>query len=269
MKSAKTNWVGLAAAPFGPKRPKLEEARAVLAPWFARMREATDEGARDELVREAWECCASEGLIPLEWLSSDRRWLRVHEAFVRTDRDRTLDFSDTRSTTLIDHPPSLEACLAMASDAAGVLAAEELWRFVFTALQAWRPKRWATKHVVWRIDGGGPETSSTLMDVYSSPSQQLPYATLGLAGERAFAAALGKRAPSGWPLFIARLARASAYLDELAAAKVTRLAIDGKDAPMLDEDSPFARAAELFAMGYGVEWSARHEHLRLVAMPVR
>jgi len=104
VKSVKTNWAGLAAAPFNPKRPRLEEARTVLAPWFARMRAVTDEGARDELVREAWECCASEGLISLDWLSSDRRWLRVHAEHAREQRDQTLDLTDPSSTSLIDQP---------------------------------------------------------------------------------------------------------------------------------------------------------------------
>lgn len=241
----------------------------MLAPWSERFRAASDESARDEIVREAWECCASEELVPVEWLSSDRRWLRVNPALVRAAKDGTLSFLAAESTELIDHPPTIEACLAMASDARGVLAAEELWRFVLTALRAWKPMVPALPVPVWRIDGLAPEISTGLMEVYAAPKQQLPYERLGLEGERAFSGALGKRAPTGWPLFIARLARSSAYFDELISAKVTAISIDGLEVTVIDADSPFHRAAELFAMGYGIEWSSGSQQLRLVAMPVR
>jgi hypothetical protein len=265
---AKTDWTGLAATPFRPKRRRLAEAKSALAPWFARAKGEQDAGAIEELVREAWESCASAGLVPLEWLSSDRRWLHIDRALAPPSPDGTLSLKDRRALRVLDHPPSLEACLAMASDAEGVLAAEELCRFVRDALSAWLPLGFVQNPVLWRVDSQPPESGAGLMDVYSAYRQPLEYQTLGLAGERAFAAALGSRAPSGWPLFIARLARNSAYFDRIVTSDSTAINIDGRDAPMREAPSPFARAAELFAMGYGVERSVHHQQIRLLAAPV-
>lgn len=264
----KTDWTGLAATPFRPKRRRLAEAKSALAPWFARAKDEQDAGAIEELVREGWESCASAGLVPLEWLSSDRRWVHIDRALAPQAQDGTLSIENGNALRVLDHPPSLGACLAMASDAEGVLAAEEVWRFVSDALSVWLPLGLERQTILWRVDSHPPESGAGLMDVYSAYRQPLEYQTLGLAGERAFAAALGSRAPSGWPLFIARLARNSAYFDRLIASETTAISIDGRDVPKRDAPSPFSRAAELFAMGYGVERSVRHRQVRLLAVPV-
>ncbi len=247
----------------------MAQARAALAPWFARATPGMNATEHEELVREAWECCASEGLIPVEWLSSDRRWARVEASVARKYSDQTLDLRPSGSTVILDHPPTLDACLAMASDASGVAAAEELGRFVLDALLAWVPSASIARQLLWRIDAFSAESNGGLAEVYSASRQPVAYQELGLAGEKAFASALGARAPAGWPLFIARMARCSAYMDILLAKKVTQLNIDGSDVPVPDAPNPFHRAAELFAMGYGIERSRTSGHLRLLAAPVR
>jgi hypothetical protein len=215
-----------------------------------------------------WERCASEGLVPVEWASCDRRWVRADPTHTTKLSDGSLRFSPG-SIALLDHPPSVSACVAMAADPQGVLAAEELGRFVLDALGPWIAPR-ALGTVVWRVDGGGPQTEGELFRCWSERDQPElgPYG-LSRRMERAFAAALGSRAPSGWPVHIARMAKESASLDALRSISAKTAMIDGVVRP-LDPSlpNPFDRAAALFAMGYGIERSRSHEHLALVAMPL-
>jgi hypothetical protein len=271
----RTDWAGLSAAPFRPRRPQEARAKSALAHALALEKSLPNDGspsaveARDELVREAWERCAAEGLVPVEWIGSDRRWARPDPAFTTKLADGALRFG-AGSAAVLDHPPSVAACVAMAADPQGVLAAEELGRFVLDALAPWIAPR-ALQTVVWRADGGGPEIDSVLVRCWSDrePTELGPYG-LSRAMERAFAAALGSRAPTGWPVHIARMAKESAAIDALRSIDAKTAMIDG-DIRALDPSlaNPYHRAAELFAMGYGIERSRANGHLVLVAMPVR
>lgn len=262
----KPDWTGLARAPFAPKRPQLARARAHLQPWFERERRERDEALRSELVREAWESCATAGLVPIEWLEGDRRWVQIVREHARTDRDRTLDLREPASTRVLDHPPDVPACLAMASDPEGALAAELLTERVRNALLEWSAPT-ERIDVVWRIDTLDPEMSAGLIEFREAGRDRLDYRVLYRAGERAFAGALGERAPQGWPLFIARLAKECAFYETLVEQGFTEASASGRVVPFAGRTNPLVHAAELFAMGYGVERSYGRRQLRVVARP--
>lgn len=263
----KPDWTGLARAPFSPKRPQLARAREHLQRWFERERSETNDALRVELVREAWESCATAGLVPIEWLASERRWVQIVRAHAKTDRDRTLDLRDAASTRIVDHPPDVRACLAMASDPEGVLAAEHLADRVRRALLAWSAPPIEPLELLWRVDALDPEMSAGLVMFREPGRERLDYRELYGEGERAFAGALGERAPQGWPLFIARMAKESAFYETLVEKGFTEANASGVVLPFEGRSNPYAHASELFAMGYGIERSYNRRHLRVIARP--
>jgi hypothetical protein len=263
----KPDWTGLARAPFAPTRPLLARAREHLRPWFQRERDESDPAARDELAREAWESCATAGLIPIEWLTGERRWVRWIMEHVRRGRDRTLDITDARARQIIDHPPDVQACLTMASDPEGALAAEHLAERVRRSLTQWSSPTSPPIELVWRADKLEPETGSILLSYSEPPPGRLEYREFNLRGERAFSAALGDRSPQGWPLFIARMARESELYEVLVDLAYDSANAGGIVLGFEGRSNPYVHAAELFAMGYGVERSANRQYLCIVARP--
>jgi hypothetical protein len=263
--AGRSSWAGLAERPFQPNRPQQARAKRVLEEFLRAEQRTIEHNERHALAQEAWEVCAAEGLIPVDWIGGDRRWVDINYAVVKSEPDRTLRYGQLPALELCAWPPSVRACYTMAADPSGILAAEELGRFLLDALCPLSAQPIST--VVWRIDGGDPEPW-TLLDVYYSPEQPVAYSILALEGERAFAAALGSRAPQGWPLSIARMARNSAHFDIMVQQKITTMSIDGQSVTPLHDSNPLHRAAEIFAMGYGVERAVRHQQLRLIAMPI-
>lgn len=261
------SWAGLSKRPFEPKRSQQPAAKSALQDWLAREKLLTSAQARLELAQEAWEMCASEGLIPIEWVGADRRWVHIDFSLVNRFYDRSVQILDPKAIRVVEYPPTIGACYAMASDPQGVLAAEQLGRFLLDALIPLIEPVPAPS-IVWRVDGQEPESAEVLA-VYTTGDQPLTYPKFNLEGERAFAGALGERAPEGWPLYIARMARHSALLDILLREQVTSMNIDGRPRPPINDINPLHRAAELFAMGYGVERSIKHSQLRLIAAPLK
>lgn len=263
----RSSWAGLANQPFKPLLSQEARARKVLGEWILREKSLKDPEQKIELAQEAWEKCASEGLIPIEWIGSDRRWTHLEFSKDARNYDDSYTVTYTPEPRTLESPPSVRACLAMAANPAGVVAAEELAKFFLDALiPLIDPSQ--VPSVVWRIDGGGPENTEVL-SVYTARQDPIEYLSFNLEGEKAFAASLGERAPQGWPLYIARMARSSALFDILIRTKVSRFSIDGQDIAPINDVNPLHRAAEIFAMGYGLERSRRIRQLRLVAMPLK
>lgn len=122
---------------------------------------------------EAWEAMASRGIIPADWAPHETR------CFVPD--------GDGGVVALGGCPPTIAACVAFASDVAGVLTAEALaWELV-SRLEPWgipRPKR-----VCWRVGsrahqvslraaGFGPmvDTLHRLVGLWSGSPREARYA---------------------------------------------------------------------------------------------
>lgn len=263
----RVDWTGIATSVFRPARTQLARARAVLGPWFAREASASDPAERLAIVEEAWESCAAAGLVPIEWSGGDRRWVQLDGALVAAQSAGWSSFDAPGCQTVLAHPPSIASCLAMASHPEGIVAAEQLARAVADALGQWQ-QRPVESSQTWRESTYGPAQYGEIAVVL--PAEAIAYERAYLLGEKAFSAAISGRAPMGWPLYVARLAKSSALLDAVIAARHKRVTMGGdRDVPIIDVESPFQRAAELFAMGYGVELSTRDRALRLVYAPVR
>ncbi len=113
---------GLRGVWFRPRRERFAEASAV---------------ARDaDSPADAWERMAARAIVPFDWVGSSTR------AFVGCAPDAPLDLSRPSET-----PPTTAACVAYASDAPGVLAAEELARETLARLAPWTA--FAPRRVVW------------------------------------------------------------------------------------------------------------------------
>lgn len=96
---------GLPEAYFQPRRARFEEAAAI-----ARRATSPD---------DAWESMAARGLVPHDWAPHATR------RFLAPDGEATA------------HPPSREACAAVASDATGVATAEALALELLARLDPW------------------------------------------------------------------------------------------------------------------------------------
>lgn len=263
----RVDWTGIATSVFRPARTQLVRARAVLEPWFAREGTARDLAERAAIAEEAWESCAAAGLVPIEWSGGDRRWLLIDGARVLVQSAGWCNFEEPGCRTVLAHPPSVSSCLAMASHPEGIVAAEQLARSVADSLGQWQ-RRGCEAPMLWRESTYGPAQHGELAVVL--PAEPIAYERAYLLGEKAFSAAISGRAPMGWPLYVARLAKSSAVLDAVIAAGHKSVTMGGGgDVPIIDVESPFQRAAELFAMGYGIELSGDDRSLRLVYAPVR
>lgn len=129
---------------------------------------------------EAWELLATRGVIPLAWVGDARRafWCaacggaRGHESYYEGERDWVpcgvcavecaacggggIDANTTGGTCRecgghcvigvgsVPHPPTVAACVALASDVAGVTQAEQLALEIAGRIDAW------VQRVVWR-----------------------------------------------------------------------------------------------------------------------
>jgi hypothetical protein len=100
-----------------PDRPRLAEARAAVA------------GVTD--AREAWDSLAARGVIPSDWQNQKGRVFKEAEG------------------QLFPHPPTVDACLALASDPSGIEAAESLAAEVRARLAPWGAPLPA--RIAWRV----------------------------------------------------------------------------------------------------------------------
>lgn len=118
---------GLRGAWFSPRRDRFAEASAV---------------ARDaDSPADAWERMATRAIVPFDWVGSSAR------GFVGYAPDAPLDLARVSET-----PPTTAACVAFASDAPGVLAAEELAREMLAREMLARLAPWtsvAPRRIVW------------------------------------------------------------------------------------------------------------------------
>lgn len=107
---------------FRPRRDRFAEASAV---------------ARDaDSPADAWERMAARAIVPFDWMGSSVR------GFASCAPDAAPDL-----TRVSEVPPTTAACVAYASDAPGVLAAEELAREMLARLAPWT--NLAPQRVVW------------------------------------------------------------------------------------------------------------------------
>lgn len=104
---------------------------ALLRPAAPRRREAREAAGRTRSAREAWERLSARGLIPDRWVD-DEAMRHAAEPF-RQDED---GYGGWRSPPLSPFPPSVEAAVTLASDAAGVAAAEQFGKEWY-----WRMRR--------------------------------------------------------------------------------------------------------------------------------
>lgn len=82
--------------------------------------------------REAWEALAARGVIPASWVEDPRRAFHDgEERSLRTFRSGGVRFDHVdRTAILAPHPPTVAACVALASDPEGVTTAEAIAREV-------------------------------------------------------------------------------------------------------------------------------------------
>jgi hypothetical protein len=179
-----------ASAPgvLSPARPQLAPALAVVTGWPVERVEAylgtadgldamfgsIDGGNRtpapawlggDVLIdpAEAWEALATHGVIPLGWVTDEgRRFVRRYN--IATDR----------LPKPTPHPPSVRACVTLASDPQGVETAEHLARELGA-----RPRL-----VVWMtsartLDADRRESLQRLRDATSTPPAERDLLGLG------------------------------------------------------------------------------------------
>lgn len=120
---------------FAPTRPKLEAARYV--------------AKAHTTPRATWEALASRGVIPMSWLTHERRFVgsrcRVCSGTgKKTSRDYrdeeyvgACDNCDEIGVVLLETPPTRAACVAFASDPEGIETAEALAREACARLSPW------------------------------------------------------------------------------------------------------------------------------------
>lgn len=96
-------WIAaLRAGLLRPERRTLDAARAVVADITS--------------PRDAWNALVSAGLCPRSWLAHPSRCFRIASNL----------FLPSPPDAFSEHPASVDACVAFASDVSGVLVAEEL-----------------------------------------------------------------------------------------------------------------------------------------------
>ncbi len=244
---------------FRPRRDRFAEASAV---------------ARDaDSPADAWERMAARAIVPFDWVGSSAR------GFVEYAPDAPLDLA--RSS---EAPPTLAACVAFASDAPGVLAAEELAREMLARLAPWTahaPRRivWASGDAVLPLALGASGFAWLDRDLFRACARwaTVPYARHHRSdrsrARRAARQRLTSERSERWRTLldapfddgVAALSRDLARtlrLWELAAREHLRLALPGTlvpgghrtlvATPVARIASPFEPLLALYGLGYGL-----------------
>lgn len=142
-------------------------------------------------AEEAWELFSARGFVPVEWLGAESRSFRAHieQGIARAVNTNVRRWRATAAPTKAPSkgadpsspsPLSLRACVTMAADCDGAIAAEVLVREVLERLQPWGVRK--QQRICWRIvDASRWRTerqsywSDSLRDTIASVLEGLPY----------------------------------------------------------------------------------------------
>ncbi|MBL8684465.1 MAG: hypothetical protein JNK05_35150 [Myxococcales bacterium] len=213
---------------------------------------------------EAWELIASRGFVPVEWLGSEARGFRGHIAqsiqraelpeYGARGRRRSTGAAPSRSKVsdpVSASPRTLRACVSIAADCEGAIAAEALVREVIERLEPWGVER--VRRLSWRtVDASRWRTerqsywSESLRATIASVLAELPYQLPVGYGPTDPAPR-----PSWWSLAAAESSLARLW-QELAAAGVARA--DGITAARLRDfralANPFEPLLAIWSTGF-------------------